>query len=267
MEMPARILSIAGSDSGGGAGIQADIKTVTALGGYAMTAITAVTVQDSTGVHGFHPVPPHIVAEQIRVVLADLGADAIKTGMLVSAGCVEAVADALKAYANVPLVVDTVMIAKGGATLLDEAGIEAMKARLFPLAALITPNAPEAARLAGINVGCADDLARAAMMLREAGAHAVLVKGGHLGGETITDVLVDEAGVRRFSAARIESTSTHGTGCTLASAIATGLAQGLPLQDAIVRARDFVREAIRTGLSFGHGTGQLNHLHAIYPRK
>src|SRR2546423_10686207 len=143
MKTPARILSIAGSDSGGGAGIQADIKTVTALGGYAMTAITAVTVQDSTGVHEFHPVPPQIVAEQIRVVLADLGADAIKTGMLVSAGCVEAVADALKAYANVPLVVDTVMIAKGGTMLLDDAGIDAMKTRLFPLAALITPNAPE----------------------------------------------------------------------------------------------------------------------------
>ena len=263
MKNPARILSIAGSDSGGGAGIQADIKTVTALGGYAMTAITAVTVQDSTGVHGFHPVPPQIVAEQIRIVLADLGADAIKTGMLVSAVCVEAVADALEPYARVPLVVDTVMIAKGGTILLDDAGIDAMKTRLFPRAALITPNAPEAARLAGIHVGCADDLERAAILLRQAGARAVLVKGGHLGGATVTDVLVDEAGVHRFSAPRIESTSTHGTGCTLASAIATGLAQGLPLQEAIVRARAFVREAIRTGLSFGRGTGQLNHLHAI----
>src|SRR5437870_4730256 len=146
MEMPARILSIAGSDSGGGAGIQADIKTVTALGGYAMTAITAVTVQDSTGVHAFHPVPPNIVAEQIRVVLADIGADAIKTGMLVSAACVLAVADALESYASLPLVVDTVMIAKGGTALLDDAGIEAMKTRLFPRAALVTPNAPEAAR-------------------------------------------------------------------------------------------------------------------------
>jgi hydroxymethylpyrimidine/phosphomethylpyrimidine kinase len=267
MDMPARILSIAGSDSGGGAGIQADIKTVTALGGYAMTAITAVTVQDSTGVHGFHPVPPLIVAEQIRIVLADLGADAIKTGMLVSAGCVEAVADALEAYAHLPLVVDSVMIATGGMALLDDAGIDAMKTRLFPLAALITPNAPEAARLAGIMIETADDLTSAAILLRQAGARAVLVKGGHLAGETVTDVLVDDAGVHRFSAPRIESASTHGTGCTLASAIATGLAQGLPLQDAIVRARGFVREAIRTGLPFGHGTGPLNHLHAIHPRK
>src|SRR5882672_8027001 len=152
MKNPVRILSIAGSDSGGGAGIQADIKTVTALGGYAMTAITAVTVQDSAGVHAFHPVPPNIVAEQIRAVMADIGADAIKTGMLVSGACVEAVAHALESYPAVPLVVDTVMIAKGGTALLDDAGIDAMRTHLFPRAALITPNAPEAARLSGIAV-------------------------------------------------------------------------------------------------------------------
>src|SRR3979490_1151244 len=167
MKNPVRILSIAGSDSGGGAGVQADIKTVTALGGYAMPAITAVTVQDSPGVHAFHPVPPHIVAEQIRVVMADIGADAIKTGMLVSAACVEGGADARRPYAAVPLVVDPVMIAKGGTSLLDDAGIRAMKTRLFPRAALITPNAPEAARLTGITVETADDLARAGLRLRE----------------------------------------------------------------------------------------------------
>jgi len=265
MKNPVRVLSIAGSDSGGGAGIQADIKTVTALGGYAMTAITAVTVQDSTGVHGFHPVPPDIVAEQIRVVMADIGADAIKMGMLVSAACVQAVADALAPYAAVPLVVDTVIIAKGGTALLDDAGIEAMKVRLFPRAALITPNAPEAARLAGIAIESTDDLARAGIMLRDMGARAVLVKGGHLAGETVTDVLVDEAGAHRFSGPRIENASTHGTGCTLASAIAMGLAQGSTLQDAILRARGFVRKAIRGGLPFGQGTGPLNHLHSITP--
>ena len=263
MKNPVRILSIAGSDSGGGAGIQADIKTVTALGGYAMSAITAVTVQDSTGVHGFHPVPPHIVADQIRAVMADIGADAIKTGMLVSAACVEAVADALVPFAAVPLVIDTVMIAKGGMALLDDAGIEAMKTRLFSLAALITPNAPEAARLAGITVETADDLARAGLMLREMGARAVLLKGGHIAGDTVTDILVDESGAHRFSGSRIESSSTHGTGCTLASAIAMGLAQGSSVQDAIQRARAFVRKAIRTGLPFGRGTGPLNHLHGI----
>ena len=262
---PARVLIIAGSDSGGGAGIQADIKTVTALGGYAMTAITAVTVQDTTGVHSFHPVPPRIVADQIRAVMDDIGADAIKTGMLVSAATVEAIADALARYARVPLVVDTVMIAKGGTALLDAPGVEAMKRRLFPLAALITPNAPEAARLAGIGVESPDDLMRAGAMLREQCATAVLVKGGHLEGETVTDVLVDRNGVHEFAAPRLANPSTHGTGCTLASAIATGLAQGMALHDAVVRARAFVREAIRTGLPFGHGTGPLNHLHAIPP--
>ena len=149
--------------------------------------------------------------------------------------------------------------------LIDEAGIEAVKTRLFPRAALITPNAPEAARLSGIAVTSAEDLARAGIMLRESGARAVLVKGGHLEGETVTDVLVDEAGVHRFSDARIESASTHGTGCTLASAIAMGLGQGLSLQDAILRARTFVRQAMRTGLSLGRGTGPLNHLHAVGP--
>ena len=197
--------------------------------------------------------------------MADIGADAIKTGMLVSAACVEAVADALESYPVVPLVVDTVMIAKGGTALLDDAGIDAMRTRLFPRATLITPNAPEAARLAGIAVESADDLARAGMILREMGARAVLVKGGHMTGETVTDVLVDETGVHRFSAPRIASSSTHGTGCTLASAVATGLAQGLSLQEAILRARAFVGQAMRTGLSFGRGTGPLNHLHAIAP--
>jgi hydroxymethylpyrimidine/phosphomethylpyrimidine kinase len=262
---PARVLVIAGSDSGGGAGIQADIKTITALGAYAMTAITAVTVQDTIGVHGMHPIPPGIIADQIRAVMADIGADAIKTGMLVSRGAVEAVAEALALYPSVPLVVDTVMIAKGGAALLDPAGVEAMTKHLFPRAALVTPNAPEAARLADIAIDSPDDLATAGQFLRERGARAVLVKGGHLAGEVVTDVLVDSAGVHRFSAPRLAAASTHGTGCTLASAIAAGLAQGLSLQEAILRAREFVREAIRTGLALGRGIGPLNHLHAIPP--
>jgi hydroxymethylpyrimidine/phosphomethylpyrimidine kinase len=263
MTTPARLLIIAGSDSGGGAGIQADIKTATALGAYAMTAITAVTVQDTMGVHGFHAVPPEVVADQIRVVMRDIGADAIKTGMLVSAAVVHAIGDALAPYGSVPLVVDTVMIAKGGTALLDDDGVAAMQRRLFPLAALITPNAPEAARLAGIDVRSVDDAVHAGSILKESGARAVLVKGGHLGGDTVTDVLVDETGTRKFESPRIASTSTHGTGCTLASAIATGLAQGMTLEQAVIRARSFVREAIRTGLSLGHGTGPLNHLHAL----
>jgi hydroxymethylpyrimidine/phosphomethylpyrimidine kinase len=254
---PARVLIIAGSDSGGGAGIQADIKTVTALGAYAMTAVTAITVQDTTGVHGFHPVPPHIVADQIRAVLGDIGADAIKTGMLVSAACVEAVVGALAGYESIPLVVDTVMIAKGGRALLDDDGIDAMRRLLFPIAALITPNAPEAARLTGIAVDSPQDCAQAGVMLREAGARAVLVKGGHVVGDSVTDVLVDQTGVYEFTTVRIDNPSTHGTGCTLASAIATGLAQGLALQNAVVGARSYVQEAIRNGLALGHGTGPV----------
>jgi hydroxymethylpyrimidine/phosphomethylpyrimidine kinase len=261
--LPARVLIIAGSDSGGGAGIQADIKTATVLGAYAMTAITAVTVQDTTGVHGFHPVPPQIVGDQIRVVLSDIGADAIKTGMLVSAEIVNSVAEALRPHAGIPLVVDTVMIAKGGTALLDDAGVEAMKARLFPLAALITPNAPEAARLAGQPVNSVEDMVTTAKALFQAGARAVLVKGGHVPGETVTDVLVDANGVRLFRARRIDTKASHGTGCTLATAIATGLAQGLALDEAVSRARDYLYEALRTGLALGGGTGPVNHLHPL----
>jgi hydroxymethylpyrimidine/phosphomethylpyrimidine kinase len=265
MHTPARVLSIAGSDSGGGAGIQADIKTITALGAYAMTAITAVTVQDTTGVHGFHKVPPDIVAAQIRAVLSDIGADAIKTGMLVSADVVNAIADALASYPAIPLVVDTVMIAKGGTALLDDAGIDAMQRRLFPLAALVTPNAPEAARLTGLAVATPDDMVAAAKALHARGARAVLVKGGHVAGDTVTDVLADATGVRLFCARRIDARASHGTGCTLASAIATGLAQGLALDDAVSRARAFLHEALKTGLALGRGTGPLNHLHGIAP--
>jgi hydroxymethylpyrimidine/phosphomethylpyrimidine kinase len=262
---PARILIVAGSDSGGGAGIQADIKTATALGAYAMTAITAVTVQDTTGVHSFHAVPPQTVADQIRVVLGDIGADAIKTGMLVSARTVEAVVKALKPHARIPLVVDTVMIAKGGADLVDDTGVEAMKSLLFPMAALITPNAPEAARLTGLRVESADDLIRAAETLRGKGAGAVLVKGGHLPGDTITDVLADIEGTHIFRTRRIGTGPMHGTGCTLATAIAAGIAQRLSLQDAVSRARSYLQEAVAGGFALGHGAGLLNHLHPIPP--
>jgi len=262
---PARVLIVAGSDSGGGAGLQADIKTATALGAYAMTAVTAVTVQDTTGVHSFHAVPPEIVGEQIRVVLADIGADAVKTGMLVSAPTVEAVAEALAPHASIQLVVDTVMIAKGGTDLVDEKGVEAMKSLLFPRAALITPNAPEAERLTGLRVENSDDLIRAAETLRGQGAGAVLVKGGHVAGETITDVLADADGLHIFRTRRIGAAPVHGTGCTLATAIATGIAQGLSLQDAVSRARSYVQQAVETGFALGRGVGSLNHLHPIPP--
>jgi hydroxymethylpyrimidine/phosphomethylpyrimidine kinase len=262
-----RVLIVAGSDSGGGAGIQADIKTATALGAYAMTAITAVTVQDTTGVHSFHAIPPKTVADQIRVVLDDMGADVVKTGMLVNARTVEAVAEALshRRYKHIPIVVDTVMIAKGGANLVDDTGVDAMRSLLFPHAALITPNAPEAARLTGLTVETPDDLIRAAVALRGKGAGAVLVKGGHLPGETITDVLADFEGTHIFRTRRIGTAPVHGTGCTLATAIATGIAQRLSLLDAVSRARTYVQQAIESGFSFGHGAGLLNHLHPIPP--
>jgi hydroxymethylpyrimidine/phosphomethylpyrimidine kinase len=265
MPIPARILIVAGSDSGGGAGIQADIKTATALGAFAMTAITAVTVQDTTGVHSFHAVPPKTVGDQIRVVLSDIGADVVKTGMLVSARTVEAVAEALAPHKHIPIVVDTVMIAKGGADLVDDAGVDAMKSLLFPLAALITPNVPEAVKLTGLNIETSDDLIRAAEVLRGKSAGAVLLKGGHLAGDTITDVLVDIGGTHIFRTRRIGSVPVHGTGCTLATAIASGVAQGLSLEDAVSRARTYVQEAVKGGFSPGRGVGLLNHLHAIPP--
>lgn len=260
---PPRVLIIAGSDSGGGAGIQGDIKTATMLGAYAMTAVTAVTVQNTKGVIRTFAVPPEIVAQQIAATLGDLGADAIKTGMLVSAATVRAVADALKLHSAIPLVVDTVMTAKGGAALLDDAGVGAMQERLFPLAALITPNIPEAERLTGIAIAMPDDMMRAAERLRSLGARAALVKGGHLPGDETVDILVHDTGLRRFSAPRLRNPSTHGTGCALATGIAAGLAQGMSLTGAIERARDFVRHAIETGLRLGQGTGPINHLHAL----
>ena len=261
-----RVLVIAGSDSGGGAGIQADIKTITALGVYAATAITALTAQDTTGIHAVHAVPTPFVREQMQCVLDDIGADAIKTGMLGSPETVAAVAAMIAERAlNVPLVVDPVMLAKGGAQLMDDEAVAVMTTRLLPLAALVTPNAPEAARLTGVSVETGDDLARAGARLLDFGARAALVKGGHLAGETITDALVTPDETYLFRAARIETRSTHGTGCTLASAVAAGLAQGMALPDAVGRAHAYVQEAIRTAPGLGRGHGPLNHMHGITP--
>jgi hydroxymethylpyrimidine/phosphomethylpyrimidine kinase len=257
-EFRGRVLVIAGSDSGGGAGVQADIKTITALGGYAATAITAITVQNTLGVSAIHPVPPAVVVAQARAVLDDIGADAIKTGMLGSAEMVEAVAEVL-AGAGAPAVIDPVMIAKGGAALLHDRALEAVRARLVPLAALLTPNAPEAAALTGLVVETTDDLRRAGEALLAMGAAAVLMKGGHVPGPQVTDLLITPAGETSFSGARIETRHTHGTGCTLASAIAAGLAQGLPLEAAAARAWAYVAEAIRRAPGFGAGAGPLDH--------
>ncbi|MCC6215791.1 MAG: bifunctional hydroxymethylpyrimidine kinase/phosphomethylpyrimidine kinase [Polyangiaceae bacterium] len=266
--MIGRVLVVAGSDSGGGAGLQADVKTITALGGYAATAVTALTAQNTLGVHRIVPVEPEFVEEQMRVVLEDLGADVIKTGMLASVAVVRAVARAAARWApGVPLVVDPVMIAKGGAPLLAGDAVQAVLDELVPRAALLTPNAPEASALTGVRVQEPDDLGRAAEQLLLRGAGAALVKGGHLEGDTIVDVLRTADGdEERFTSERVLTLSTHGTGCTLASAIAVGLAQGLTLRHAVARAHGYVRRAIETAPGWGQGHGPLNHAHPLEPR-
>ena len=264
--MRGRVLIVAGSDSGGGAGIQADIKTVTALDAYAATAITALTAQDTKGVHGVMPVPPGFIAHQMQVVLRDIGADAIKTGMLHDAATIDAVADVLEAEPaarGVPLVVDPVMYAKGGHALLQPEAVATLKRRLLVLARVLTPNLPEAEALSGMRIRTLDEMRHAARTMVTLGCQAVLLKGGHMDGDTVVDVLATESGLRNFESPRIASSSTHGTGCTLASAIAAGLAQGLDLEIAVARAREYVRRAIETAPGLGSGHGPLNHAHTV----
>ena len=253
-----RVLIFAGSDSGGGAGVQADIKTVTALGGYAASAITAITVQNTLGVSAIHPLPTDLVVAQARAVLDDIGADAIKTGMLGDAVLIEAVAEVI-AGAKVPAVIDPVMIAKGGAALLETYAVQALAQALVPLAALLTPNAPEAAALTGLVVETTDDLRRAGERLLERGASAVLMKGGHVPGDRVVDLLMTPVSETRFEAGRIETRHTHGTGCTLASACAAGLAEGHSLERSVERAHAYVQQAIRRAPGFGAGHGPLDH--------
>jgi len=259
--MKGRVLIIAGSDSGGGAGIQADIKTVTALGGYAATALTALTAQNTEGVQGILPVAPAFVKQQIASVLSDIGADAIKTGMLLDHGVIEAAADAIESVVpRVALVVDPVMVASTGARLLDPRAFDALERRLVAHAAVVTPNAPEAEALTGQRIANLDDMRRAADVLLRTGAKAVMVKGGHLAGDILRDLVVSASGESFvLEAKRIATRHTHGTGCTLASAIATGLAQGMALRPAIERAHEFVQGAIRTAPGLGRGHGPLNH--------
>jgi hydroxymethylpyrimidine/phosphomethylpyrimidine kinase len=261
-----RVLIVAGSDSGGGAGIQADIKTVTVLGGFAMTAVTALTAQNTEGVSAIHEVPPDFVAHQMRVVLADIGADCVKLGMLHRPEVIEAVASVLDAEAaGVPVVVDPVMVAKGGAALLAPEATTSLKEGMVPRAAVLTPNLPEAEALTGTAIADREDMERAGAALLALGPDAVLLKGGHLEGEVVTDLLFADGGVRAFEGPRIATTSTHGTGCTLASAIAAGLAQRMGVGDAVARACAFVRRAIETAPGLGRGHGPLNHAHSVVP--
>ncbi|MNH53377.1 Hydroxymethylpyrimidine/phosphomethylpyrimidine kinase [compost metagenome] len=254
-----RVLILAGSDSGGGAGIQADIKAVTMLGGFAATAITAITIQNTLGVHGVYPLPLDVIEAQAKAVLDDIGADALKTGMLGSVEVVEAVAGLIDYAGTVPTVVDPVMIAKGGSPLLEDRAVEAVRRLMVPRAALLTPNAPEAEALTGIAVVDQDGQRRAGEALLAMGARAVLMKGGHVPGETVIDLLLTSEGETVLESERVDTRHTHGTGCTLASACAAGIAKGLPLQTAVAEAWAYVAEAIRRAPGLGHGHGPLDH--------
>jgi len=260
-----RVLSIAGSDSGGGAGIQADLKTFSALGCYGMTAITALTAQNTCGVRSIHAVPPQMLRDQIDAVMEDIGADAVKIGMLHSPEIVQTVAEAIDRHAMQHVVFDPVMVATSGAVLIDNAAIEVLVRELFVRAAVITPNLDEAALLVGYPLGSKQDMERAALDLLAKGARAVLLKGGHLPGRNVMDLLLSAGGEKLWmQAPRIDSPNTHGTGCTLSSAIAAHLALGASLPDAVQQARNFVREALQAGAQVrtGKGSGPLNHGYA-----
>lgn len=267
--MKGRVLIVAGSDSGGGAGIQADIKSVTALGGFAATAITALTAQNTLGVHDVVPVDTGFIQTQMRVVLDDIGADSLKTGMLHSSEVIEAVCTVLEnEAAGIPVIVDPVMVAKGGASLLGADAVATLRDRLLPLAAVITPNIPEAEDILGQETGSiktVDDMKAAARDLRSLGSAAVLVKGGHMAGDDLSDVLLDDDGIHVFETRRIDTAHTHGTGCTLASSIATGIAQGLNLPESVGRAQAYVVAAIKGAPGFGAGHGPIDHGHTVSP--
>jgi hydroxymethylpyrimidine/phosphomethylpyrimidine kinase len=261
-----RALSIAGSDSGGGAGIQADLKTFSALGVYGMTAVTAITVQNTGGVHGYEALAPLLVEEQIRAVTTDIGVDAAKTGMLANGGIVRAVAAAVEELQIPNLVVDPVFVSKHGHLLLEEDAVEELRMRIMPLATLVTPNLPEASGLSGLRVGAKDDMRRAADAILALGAGAVLVKGGHLEASTEAADLFVSGGVEEWlSSDRIDTPNTHGTGCTLSASIAAHLAMGWDLLEAVRAGKAFVTEAIRHALEIGDGIGPVDQLWSIPP--
>ena len=254
-------MTIAGSDSGGGAGIQADLKTFAAMGVFGASAVTAVTAQNTLGVTAIHEIPVAVIEAQIDAVLTDIGADAVKTGMLSSSEIIHTVASKLTEHGVAMLVVDPVMVAKGGDRLLREDAVEALRTKLLPLATVVTPNLPEAEVLSGLAVRSLHDAREAAKRVLDAGAAAVVIKGGHLSGDESVDVFYDGAEFHELRAERIDTRNTHGTGCTFASAIAAGLAKGLPLLEAAAQAKEYVTNAIRGNLSIGGGHGPLDHFY------
>ena len=260
-----RVLSIAGSDSGGGAGIQADLKTISALGCFGMTAITALTAQNTCGVRAIHGVPPQMLRDQIDAVIEDIGTDAVKIGMLHAPEIVRTVAEAIDRHSLQNVVFDPVMVATSGAVLIEQESMDILVRELFPRATLITPNLDEAGLLVGKPLTSTEDMEYAALTLRAQGARAVLVKGGHLPGETVIDLLLTESGEKIWmKAPRIQSPNTHGTGCTLSSAIAAHLALGESLVEAVRAARLYVRDALQAGalVRTGNCGGPLNHSHS-----
>ena len=257
-----RVLTIAGSDSGGGAGIQADLKTFSALGCFGMSALTALTAQNTCGVSAIHAVPPEMLRQQIDAVVQDIGVHAVKIGMLHSTEVVATVAQAIDRHHLPHVVLDPVMVATSGAVLIEQPAVQALIAQLFGRVALVTPNLDEAALLVGRPLSSMDDMERAAQELLAMGAHAVLLKGGHLAGDEVHDLLLTQPGLRHWMhAPRIASANTHGTGCTLSSAIAAHLALGADLVQAVEAARSYVRGALEHGATVrtGHGSGPLNH--------
>jgi len=253
-----RVLIIAGSDSSGGAGIQADIKTCAAFGVYSATAITAVTAQNTMGVQQVKVMPAELVRAQIRSVLSDTGADVIKIGMLGNAEIIDVVAEEIE-EADAFVILDPVMVATSGDTLLEESAVKLLKNKLLPLADLVTPNVPEAELLTDIKITDVDDLTKAGDALLKMNVYAALMKGGHLDGKSVVDVLVSEEGANIMSGPRLHTRHTHGTGCTLASAVAACMALGAPLDEAVMSAREFVFQAIKTAPGLGEGHGPLNH--------
>ena len=260
---PPTVMTIAGSDSGGGAGIQADLKTFSALGVFGTSTLTAITAQNTVGVTAVHEIPTDVISAQIDAVITDIGADAVKTGMLSSSAIVETVADAIRRHAVANLVVDPVMVAKSGDRLLREEAIASICGSLIPLAAVVTPNIPEAEDLTGHSISTDAEVRRAAESIIEMGARSVVIKGGHRSGPA-TDVFYDGDRFQEFTTERIPSTNTHGTGCTFASAVAAGLAHGLEPSRAVAQAKEYVTEAIRASYPIGQGHGPLHHFHAFW---
>ncbi len=255
-------LTIAGSDSGAGAGIQADLKTFAALGVYGTSAVTAITAQNTVGVRAVEEVSPTLVAAQIDAVMEDIGADAAKTGMLSSAAIIATTVERMRAHALARLVVDPVMVAKSGDRLLREDAVRALRTDLLPLALVVTPNLPEAETLAGVTIGGRVSLEDAARRIAALGPRYVLIKGGHAPGDPV-DILFDGRAFREYPGERIATTSTHGTGCTLSAAITAYLARGLPVEEAVGRAKEYVAAAMRAAAPIGRGHGPLHHLFAL----